>query len=150
MQIDETGPRSQSVSGWLVPALAYLFAVGMVGISTKLALRHIDWPLLLVPTTAVYLVLTIWFGVRGELRIGAPIGGWIGFAVLTGVLIAGSFPMLMIALSRGDASRVVPITAAYPIFTAVLAVIFLSESFSVARMVGTLLIVAGAVLVSVR
>jgi len=65
-------------------------------------------------------------------------------------VVAGSFPMLMVALSRGDASRVVPITAAYPVFTAVLASIFLSESFSVARMAGTVLIVAGAVLVSLR
>ena len=133
-----------------MPALGYLLAVGMVGISTKLALRQNNWPLLLVPTTAGYLILTIWFGLRGELRITPPFGGWIVFAVLTGVLVAGSFPMLMVALSRGDASRVVPITAAYPVFTAVLASIFLSESFSVARMAGTVLIVAGAVLVSLR
>lgn len=138
------------MSYWLLPALGYLFAVGMVGISTKLALRHVNWPLLLLPTTTAYLILTIWFGARGDFKIVTPISGWIGFALLTGALIAGSFPMLMIALSRGDASRVVPITAAYPVFTAVLAIIFLSETFSVARFIGTLLIVAGAVLVSLR
>lgn len=138
------------MSAWLLPALGYLFAVGIVGISSKLALQHVGWPMLLLTTTAGYMILTIAVGVAGGFTWDSPLQKWIGPASLTGLLVAGSFPMLMIALSRGEASKVVPITAAYPAFTALLAVVFLGESYSLVRFLGTLLIVGGAVMVSLR
>ena len=43
----------------------------------------------------------------------------------------------------------IPVTAAYPVFTAILAVIVLGERLTPRRLVGTGLVVAGVVVVSV-
>jgi len=51
------------------------------------------------------------------------------------------------ALRLGGASLVVPITATYPLVTAVLSWAILQESFSVPRLIGTALIVMGVWLV---
>jgi len=51
------------------------------------------------------------------------------------------------ALRLGGASLVVPITAAYPLITALLSWIILQESFTVSRLIGTVLIVLGIWLV---
>lgn len=51
------------------------------------------------------------------------------------------------ALRLGGASLVVPITATYPLITAVLSWLILQESFTVTRLIGTVLIVLGVWLV---
>jgi uncharacterized membrane protein len=51
-------------------------------------------------------------------------GGW---AAATAVLAASGLSLFFFALSRGDASQVVPATSAYPVVTLVAAAVFLSE-----------------------
>ena len=115
---------------WLLPALVYMFAVGTLGVTTKLALRGSAWPLLVISTTIVYALISLAL-----------------LVAVSGVLTAGAFPLLVIALRNGDASRVIPVTAAYPIVTAILAAIFLAEGYSWRQVVGTVFVVLGAVLV---
>jgi len=52
-------------------------------------------------------------------------------------------------LKDGETSSVVPITASYPLVTALLSYFILSEGFSVPKLVGTVLIVSGVYLVKV-
>jgi transporter family protein len=47
------------------------------------------------------------------------------------------------ALKIGEANVVIPITASYPLVTALLAMLFLGESVTASRLVGAGLIVAG-------
>lgn len=58
------------------------------------------------------------------------------WAILSG--LAGSFGVVFFyfALAKGEASRVVAITAAYPLVTAILAFLFLREPFSVSKILG--------------
>jgi len=51
------------------------------------------------------------------------------------------------ALKLGATSKVVPIAATYPMVTAVLAITLLKEEFSLSKVIGTLLIVIGILLV---
>ncbi|MCS7118834.1 MAG: DMT family transporter [Archaeoglobaceae archaeon] len=64
--------------------------------------------------------------------------------------ISGAFGMIFYfeALKSIGASRAVPITAIYPMFTAVFSLIFLSELISARVLIGIVLIIVGIILVS--
>lgn len=47
------------------------------------------------------------------------------------------------ALKSAEASRIVPISASYPLVTALLSLLLLKEDFSLSRLLGTVLVVAG-------
>jgi transporter family protein len=64
------------------------------------------------------------------------------------ILIPGLLAVLGIflyfnALSDSSVSKIVPLTAVYPLFTCFYAYIFLKEDFSTEKIIGTVLIVAG-------
>lgn len=136
-------------SQWLLPAAGYMLAVGALGITSKLALRDTAWPALILSTTLFYTLICVILFARGGLQIPSGAGAWTLVAV-SGALTAGAFPLLVIALGHADASRVIPVTASYPIITAVLAALVLAEGFSWRQAIGTLMVVVGAVLVATR
>jgi transporter family protein len=131
-------------ASWLIPASGYVAVVGVLGILTKLALRHVSWTDMVVSTALVYgcaagaLVLSG----SGDFRLGR--GGAIALAA--GVCAAGGLTLSFIALRHADASRAVPFMSAYPVVTVVLAVLLLSESVSLSQGVGIALVLAGVVL----
>jgi transporter family protein len=52
------------------------------------------------------------------------------------------------ALSGGEAMKIVPLASAYPFVTFVMAVLFLGESFTVNKLLGTLLLTGGIYFIS--
>ena len=70
--------------------------------------------------------------------------------LLVGGAIAGAFAVILYfsAIKTIGASRTVPITAAYPMFTAIISILVLGESISLKVAVGIVLIVIGIILVS--
>lgn len=136
------------MSYWFLASLGFMFGTGVVGITTKLALRHVGWPVLVVATTIFYLSLIAVLAVKGSLRFPQAMGSWVLFVAATGALVAGTFPLLATALERADASKVVPITAAYPMVTVILAALLLSEPLTITRIAGVVAITVGVVLVS--
>ncbi|MFC1631461.1 EamA family transporter [Candidatus Omnitrophota bacterium] len=68
--------------------------------------------------------------------------------IISGIM-AGLFGMwtYFAALKSGATSKVVPIAACYPLVTALLSVIILKENVTLARLIGTSLIIAGIWLV---
>jgi bacterial/archaeal transporter family protein len=131
---------------WLLPTLGYIVIIGATGVTTKLALRTISWQQLVLCVPIVYAAFAIAFAVFGGARLPSGAGG--GWAVATAVLAASGLILFFFALSRGDASQVVPATSAYPVVTLVAAAVFLSEPVTLTRIVGTILVVAGVVLIS--
>jgi transporter family protein len=127
-----------------------MLAVGASGITLKLSLRDVSWQVLIISSTGFYAIISLMLIARGGIRLPSGLGSWTLFVAVSGVLSAGSLPLLVLALERGDASRVIPVTAAYPIVTALLALVFLAEPFNPLRFLGTLLIVAGVALVSTQ
>jgi bacterial/archaeal transporter family protein len=134
-------------SSWLVPTIAYTIALGALGVTGKLALRTLDWPQMVIWAAIAYACVAVFLLVtgKGEL-IWAANTGW---ALLSGAIVVGSLVLLYVALGNGDASKVIPITAAYPAVTLVLAAIFLSEEISAARIGGMALVLVGVVVLTV-
>jgi bacterial/archaeal transporter family protein len=131
---------------WLAPALGFALLEGALGITTKLAFRGIDWRQLLLWVTAAYVLLAAGLVVIGGYAL--PLGAGAGWAALSGLFAAGGLWVFFVALGRGEASRVVPVTAAYPVATVILAAIFLSEEIDAPRVAGTVLVVAGVTILS--
>jgi bacterial/archaeal transporter family protein len=67
---------------------------------------------------------------------------------VTAFAAAGGLICFFYALSKGDASAVVPLTSAYPVIALVGGAVFLSESITVPKVIGTVLVVAGVVVIS--
>ena len=55
-----------------------------------------------------------------------------------------------LAISRGEASRIVPITALYPVVTCLLAYFILREPMNLQKSLGILFAVSGIVLLSYK
>jgi bacterial/archaeal transporter family protein len=131
---------------WLAPAVGFVIFEATLGITVKLSLRDVDWRQLLIWTALAYAVLAtvllIGFGNAPPLRAGA------GWGVLSGAFASCSLLAFFIALGRGEASRVVPVSAAYPLVTAVVAAVALSEQLTPLRITGTVAVVSGVVILS--
>jgi transporter family protein len=134
------------LAGWIVPTLGYILLLGAAGVTSKLALRTISWEQLVLWVPIAYLafsfVLVIGRGARFPLGVG---GAW---AAVTAVCAAASLILLFFALTKGDASKVVPAGSAYPVVTVVGSALFLGEAITLLRVAGTVLVVAGVVLLS--
>lgn len=139
--------RSRTTLRWLVPTLAYVVVAGALGVTSKLALRSLVWEDLIFWVAVGYMSLAGIFVIR---RIASPFGGpatpWAALAA--GLAISGVVA-LYLALGTGDASKVVPVSAAYPAVTLLLSALMLGERLSAARIGGMALVVAGVVLLTV-
>jgi transporter family protein len=135
-----------AMAPWILPTLGYVLVLGLSGVTTKLALRTITWQelVLWVPIAYGAFALAI-VAIRGDrLPLGAG-GGW---AIATALCASTALILFFVALAHGDASRVVPATAAYPAVTLLASALFLSEAITASRVAGVALVIAGVVLVS--
>lgn len=131
---------------WLIPAIGYVFALGALGVTSKLALETLSWRQLLPWTLVAYGVV-----VGAMLLFGQTDFRWhsgTAWAVATAALAVGSLILFFVALGLGDASRVVPVSAAYPAVTVALSALFLGENITPIRIVGMLLVIGGVVLLT--
>jgi transporter family protein len=134
------------VAKWLIPTLGYVVALGALGVTSKLALRSMPWQGLIVVTTIGYIVTSIVLSSLGQVELSSNIDLFWAFA--SGALAIGALILFYIALNTGEAGKVIPVSAAYPAVTLVLAAIFLSEAFTLGRAGGVLLVIAGVVVLT--
>jgi len=132
---------------WLIPTLTYVVTLGALGVTSKLALRTMGWQDLVVWTASAYAVGAIVLLVLGQGHFNT--GPDVGWALLSAVIVVSSLVLLYVALGNGEASKVIPITAAYPAVTLIGAALFLSESITTAKVAGMLLVLAGVVVLTV-
>ena len=92
------------MAGWLLPALAYVVLVGIAGITTKVALRTIEWQQIVYWVPVVYVVLG---DPLPRLPQAMVMGTGGGRAIVTAFAAAGGLICFFYALSKGDASVVV-------------------------------------------
>jgi bacterial/archaeal transporter family protein len=105
---------------------------------TVLTLRH----LLMVPVLLVALYAT-----GGHRELQALDARTFGAVALPALLALGSLTLYFTALKGDLVSRVFPLTELGPVVAFVLAALFLGEPWSWPRLAGTLLVIAGVVLV---
>ena len=82
-----------------------------------------------------------------------PLGGWYLAAGLLTLLQAADrgvpeLAALYVALGNGEASIVIPVSSAFPIVTLLLAWLLLGERLTVRRSLGTVVVVAGVVVIT--
>ena len=81
-----------------LPALVFVLFTGLLGVTIKLALRHVEWPLILLWTGIVYSVLaTITLG-TGQATLS--FGPGVGWAAVSGLFAAVGLIGSFIALRR--------------------------------------------------
>jgi transporter family protein len=131
---------------WLAPSIGYVFVVAAMGILSKLALRTLTWQELLTWAMVAYVVAVAAMLATGTSHFAGGTGG--AWALGAGVCAVGGLALLNIALSHGEASRVIPVSAAYPAATLVLSAIFLSDQITLARVSGMALVVVGVIVLS--
>lgn len=134
------------MTAWILPSLIYIIFLGTLGITTKLALRHIGWQDMIVWTTIVYMLISIGMLVAGQAKIA--VGPGTLAAIGSAVLASTALIALYIALGKGDASTVVPFTSAYPIITLILSVLVLAEKITPLRGAGAVIVILGVAMIS--
>jgi bacterial/archaeal transporter family protein len=134
------------VARWLVPTLGYVVFLGALGVTSKLALRSLPWQTLILCSGIGYIFTAAILSGLGQVRIEWDID--LFWAVASAALAIAALILLYVALGSGEASKVVPISAAYPAVTLVLAAIFLGEALTVARAGGMLLVIAGVIVLT--
>jgi transporter family protein len=126
--------------------LVYVVLLGALGVTSKLALRSISWQGLVAVATIAYLLTTLVMVSMGQVRLSANID--LFWAAVSAVLTVSTLVLLYVALGSGEAGKVIPVSAAYPAVTLVLAAIFLGEAFTAGRVLGVLLVIGGVVVLT--
>jgi uncharacterized membrane protein len=135
---------------WVAISLASAASLAVVSILDKIILtRHVPSPSTLIAITGFLQVPSV---VIILLIVGFPDGslGELSIAYLSGFIWGLSLVVMFWVLNKEEVSRVVPVYQTSPIFVAILAVFFLSESLSALQWVAILITVTGAGLVSFR
>ncbi len=71
-------------------------------------------------------------------------------AVVSGIFRTIAVTLLLYNLQREEVSRVIPVVYSYPIFVAIIAVLFMGETLGYLQWLAIIIVVAGALMVSVR
>jgi drug/metabolite transporter (DMT)-like permease len=134
-------------SKWLIPALGFVLVTGMLGVTVKLALRDVEWPVILLWSAIVYVVIGLGVVVFGDasLHLDEAGGRW---ALVAGVCAAGGLTCSLIALRHADAVVATPVMAVYPAVTVIGSLAFLGESFGPVKAVGLGLVIGGVILLA--
>ena len=136
------------MTDWLLPALGFALTQGALGITTKLALRDIPWSQLFLWTAGAYAVIAV--GLIAFAGTTLTLEPRVAWAVVAGLCAVGGLVLFFVALDRGAASQVVPVTAGYPLAGVLFAALLLGERLTLQRLGGTVLVVAGIVILSRR
>lgn len=138
-----------NVTNWIFLLLTIL-AWGSTPIFEKSALKGVA-PMdgIFIRTMAVFFVFLIFFIPTGRIKtvFEMPLKN-IMFFVISGIL-AGFLGMYFYyhILKVNPSSKIVPLAATYPLVAVIMGMTFLKEEISWPRIVGTILIIAGVLLV---
>lgn len=137
---------------WKVYALLSAVFAALTAIFAKIGVKGIDSNLATAIRTIVILLLSwgiVFFS--GKLSGIKDIGkvSWI-FLVLSGLATGASWLFYFKALQVGDVSRVAPIDKLSIVFTLFFAALLLKEPMSSKVLIGTLLILAGCLLIALK
>jgi transporter family protein len=132
---------------WVLWSLLSAVFAGATAILAKIGVKDIDSNLATAVRTTVVLVFTwilaVTTGSHGAIR-AIPSKGWV-FLVLSGLATGLSWICYFRALQIGPASGVAPIDKLSVVFVIVFAAMFLGEGLTASKVVGGVLITAGAI-----
>ena len=130
---------------WFVLALASSLFAALTSILAKIGIENVSSNLATAIRTFVVLVMSWGMVFLTNSQSGfrdISQRSWL-FLILSGLATGASWLCYYKALQIGEASKVVPIDKLSVVFTIILAVVFLKESFTVKSIIGCILIGAG-------
>lgn len=135
---------------WMTYALMTAFLWGLWGFFGKLAARSMKTPdILLASAVGEFLLVVIYLApIAKELHFRWTSIDFV-YAFLSGFVMIAGILLFYRALSIGEVTPIVLITAAYPLITVFLAFVLLKEPISLQKIVGAFLAVGGICLISI-
>jgi len=139
---------------WLIYAFLSSITAALVAIFAKLGLKGIDSTLATTIRSiimAVFLLLVSFFLKKFQGFSLSSLGSkdWV-LIVLAGIAGALSWLFYFLALKTGLASKVVAIDRLSLVFVIIFAAVFLGEKFGWKAVLGALLMVAGAIIITLK
>ncbi|MGD0781865.1 MAG: EamA family transporter [Candidatus Aminicenantales bacterium] len=135
---------------WIIDSLAALLLWGVWGFLGKLASRSLDHRQLVFLSLAGYSLIFLFVAAhgwgRGVLQ-ASPKGA--GLALATGLFSGVAYFFFYLGISRGEASRIVTITALYPVISVLLAFLILREAVTITKILGLAMAIGGLILLSI-
>ena len=135
---------------WITWSLLSAVFAGATAILAKIGVSEVDSNLATAIRTSVILLFTwgiaLWDGSVTHVP-GINSRTWL-FLTLSGLATGASWLCYFRALQLGPASRVAPVDKLSVVFVIFFAAVFLGERFSIAKLVGGFLIVAGAIVLT--
>ncbi|MBD2446503.1 EamA family transporter [Nostoc sp. FACHB-152] len=133
------------VDEWLIYTLISSVLYGVWGFCSKMAANYITPKSALGYEAIGFSALALFVMTGEKLTLNSDIRGVI-YATLVGVTGAVASLFLFIALSKGNVSIIIPITALYPIITIIMAYFILKEPITFRQSIGLMLALAAVVL----
>jgi bacterial/archaeal transporter family protein len=130
--------------GWLRPSLLALFFWGWWGFLTKVGAEKTHWQMMMIYFGLSTVILALLPGIPRFKMDGSQ---WMGLAA--GITGAIGFFYFFIALNRGPATTVIPMTSQYVAISSLLAIVFLAEPLTIKKMLGILCALAAVVFLSI-
>ncbi len=132
---------------WLLYSALTIVFWGLWGFAIKIASRHMEWYQLYVLSNAVSFVVSAGIVVM-ERQSFLSLGKLSLYGIVAGFLGTLGYIFFILATRSGKVAIVVPLTATYPVITFILGVLILREQVHIHHVVGMLLAIAGAILLS--
>ncbi len=137
------------MSEWLIYTLIATLVYGFWGFFPKLASAYLDPKSAMIYQSLGTVLGTLVILVSVRFRVPVEPRG-ITFSLLAGIAGVVGTQFLLMALAKGKASLVVPVTALYPIGVVVLAMLFLKEPLSWKQALGIAISLVGVVLIAME
>ncbi len=131
---------------WVAYSLLTVLFWGLWGFFVKLASRHLHWSHLYVLSNLAAFLLSAYLLATSK-EFPRPTVA-LFYAILAGVTGTAGYLSFILATKTGKISIIVPLTATYPVVTFLLGTFLLREDVHLRHILGMLLAVAGAVLLS--
>ncbi len=137
---------------WFIPALLSALFAGATAILAKIGIKDINSNLATAIRTIVILVFAwgIVFGQGLQQGIAKLSGTTLLFLILSGITTGVSWLFYFRALQIGTAGQVAPIDKLSLVFTIILAGLFLHEKITFFKIIGTGLMIAGAIITTLK
>lgn len=134
---------------WMMFSLTAFFLWGIWGLLGKIAASYLTSKQLLFFGTLGYIIIFPVIGFFSGKEIFRSVSSkGVAFALGAGICSCAAYVCFYLAISRGEASRIVTITALYPVVTAILAFLILKEPLNLQKTLGILFAMAGIILLS--
>lgn len=131
---------------WLLFAILSAVFAAATAILAKIGIEGVDSNLATAIRTAVVLLMAwmVVFITHGQTRFSSiSPRSWL-FLILSGLATGASWLCYFYAIKHGDVSKVVPIDKCSLVLTIIFAALFLGEAFTWKTLIGSLLLLGGA------